>query len=176
MVDKEIITNYPRERLIAMMHEATFPKQDSEAIYVGGVIFSYRRTTDILPDILNPKHNDKELANRGLLAVGFFREKLIHRYKDHGGPSIEYFMGITRKRLMEIGQTNVGENTENWADYLHNNFQIKQEPVEKGIVPVHGYETSRFHKTFPNSLNWKGLGPLENTPLEEDPRKNIEFN
>jgi len=157
MVEKELIMNYPRERIVALMHEASFKKHDSEAIYVGNIVYGPIRSKDIIPMVT--EHQGLQLAARGIVGIGFFREYMEHLNQYRGYPKVEFYMGVCKKELKIHGKEDIADNMENWTNHLHTIFQPSLE-VQEEIIQSKGYETCRYHKTFSDPRQWKRPGFL----------------
>lgn len=155
---EEIIADYPRERIISMTHEASFKKKDSEAVFVGNVVYSLIRSNDIIPMVT--EHHGLQLAARGLVTIGFFPEYMNYLTQHRGYPKIDFYMGVCKKELEIHGRSDVANNMENWTEHLHSIYHPSLE-VQKEIVQAKCYETCRYHKTFGDNRQWKRDGFLK---------------
>jgi len=139
MVDEKVRWGYPELQIVSLMREAKIG-DDHEAIYVGGIILHHiRNSKDIIPKIT--EHQGLAFASRSLVSLGFFREYISNP---------KFYLEVGIAEFAAEGKYAVASHMEGWTDYLHDRFKVKIKK-QRGIkIPVF-YETSRYHKSFPDN-------------------------
>lgn len=156
--NKEIIINYPRERLQSIMMEATFTSDTNEACYIANMVLYHIREKDIVPKVT--EHSGLPLASRCLVSLGFFRAHMEFLTKHRGYPSPNFYLEVGRDTFISEGKRDVGNHIKNWTDFLDKRFESKIEKKGGIEVPIF-YETTSFHKAYDDPRTWKGEGFLK---------------
>ena len=139
-----ILPYHARDQIDALTLQAEF-SEPQEALQVGRIVYSFMRNNqDVFPQIL--KHHNLVLAEHCLIALGFFREYLEHKARDHNGNPPEFFEELGRDNFRREGYLAISNNFSNWTDFMHE--QIAPQKTATGILTRPTYRTSQFHKEY----------------------------
>lgn len=153
-----LIEKHTKEYLLFLMFDAKIG-DDYEAHYVYDVVWNNLSNNEyIIPQLV--KHQGKELADRGLISIGFFREYLSHLTNQHGYPSKEFFAKKCKEEYFSVGQKDLSNHFDDWTDYLHEKFKPKADDTSK-LKAASVYDRLLFHKCYPDQRQWKMPGFLK---------------
>lgn len=156
-MDREVINLDPPKNLLVSALTESGIGDFLEVSYVANVVLSQlRNAIDIIPMV--SEHQGEELAARCLVSLGFFRERMNHLTDYHGDPAPKFYMAVGKKEFSRAGRFQVAGHLEDWTDFMHERFKVKEEP--KKVESAKVYEKIISRRVFPNSLAWKRTGPL----------------
>lgn len=116
-----IIWCYPAEQVISMMLEPKFAGLD-EGLYVGRTVNRYMHyPKDVLP--LVSEHQGLALAERCLIGLGFFWDRIAQMRERCGAPSPQYYMRVGQREFRRNGFPTLAENMPKWQEFLYYQFR-----------------------------------------------------
>jgi hypothetical protein len=113
---KEFIDEFSLTQLMFITSLSSFASSPDECYDIAGIIYWGINRTDIIP--LVTEHNNKELAYRCLISLGFFRGILSERCKRYGAPSPAFYRKIGIQSFEIIGQEDIGKHFYQWENFM----------------------------------------------------------
>ena len=107
-------------QLLILTSLSPFASSENEKAEVAGIIFWGIKHNDILP--LVTEHQNKELAYRCLISLGFFRKALEERCNRYGAPSPDFYRTIGIGAFSRNKMEDIGEHFFKWENFINEIF------------------------------------------------------